>query len=173
MKLRDSLMSEHSKANTIKIINWVGSFEKRLASLFAFFFGNDTLLSQRAAWPLSYVAVANPGITQPYLPRLISNLRKPGLHDAVKRSSLTIFQELEIPVRYHGELMTRCFDYLLSPTEKPAIKALSHSVLQKLSMIYPEIPHEIKTIIRERWDIESKAFQSRARHFLKVVLKES
>ena len=173
MKLRDSLMAEQSKANKTRIINWVGSSEKRLASLFAFFFGNDPLLSQRAAWPLSYVAVSNPAITRPYLPRMVRNLRKQGLHDAVKRSSLTIIQELEIPIRYHGELMTRCFDYLLSPTEKPAIKAFSLSVLQKLSMIYPEIRQEIKTIIRDRWDLESKAFQSRARHFLKVVLKET
>jgi hypothetical protein len=65
--------------------------------------------------------------------------------------------------------MNLCFDYIISPKEKPAVKAFSLTVLQNLSRQYPEIKNELRTIIETQWDNESPAFRSRARKILKEL----
>ena len=91
------------------------------------------------------------------------------LHDAVKRNTLRLLQAISIPQRFHGEIMSLCFDYIASPDESAAIKAFSLTVLQNLSKQYPEIKQELKTIIEDRWEYESAAFKSRAKKILKQL----
>ena len=89
--------------------------------------------------------------------------------DAVKRNTMRLLQYAGIPEKYQGEVMNLCFDYIISPTEKPAVKAFSLTVLENLSKIYPEIKQELKTVIEDRWDYETVAFKSRARKILKKI----
>ncbi|MES1218558.1 MAG: hypothetical protein ABUT20_23845, partial [Bacteroidota bacterium] len=76
---------------------------------------------------------------------------------------------ITIPQRFHGEVMSLCFNYIISPAEPIAVKAFSLTVLQNLSIQYPEIKQELKTIIEDRWDFESTAFKSRAKKILKQL----
>ncbi|MBI5857371.1 MAG: hypothetical protein HZB42_06945 [Sphingobacteriales bacterium] len=130
------------------------------------FLYDEALVVQRAGWPLSYIAIACPQLIQMHFGKLISNLRKPDLHDAVKRNTLRLLQDVSIPEKFHGEIMNVCFDYIISPAEKPAVKAFSLTILQHLSRQYPDIRQELKTIIEDRWDFETAAFKSRARKIL-------
>ncbi|MCY7309163.1 MAG: hypothetical protein LH619_00155 [Chitinophagaceae bacterium] len=43
------------------------------------------------------------------------------------------------------------------------------TVLQNLSKLYPEIKQELKTIIEDRWELETAAFHSRAKKILKEI----
>ena len=65
--------------------------------------------------------------------------------------------------------MTLCFDYLLSLDEEIAVKAFSLTVLNNLSILYPEIKQELKTIIEDRWEFEKAAFHSRAKKILNEI----
>jgi len=76
-------------------------------------------------------------------------------------------QDVEIPEKFHGQVMTLCFDFIQSNETAVAIKAFSLRILKNLSKQYPEIKSEIKTIIEERWEHETAAFKSRAKDFLK------
>jgi hypothetical protein len=167
MRLRETILSEHSKANCERITNWIGSNPHRFDELFDLFLHDEYRVVQRAAWPLSYAVMAHPQLIQKHFGRLVKNLKKPGLHVAVKRNTVRLLQEISIPKKYQGEVMNLCFDYIISPTEKPAVKAFSLTVLQHLSKQYPAIKQELKTIIEDRWDLESKAFKSRAKKILK------
>lgn len=169
MKLRDTILKEHSKANTTKIINWVGGNQKRFDELFELFLNDEYRVVQRAAWPLSYCVIAHPEFIQKKFGQLLRNLKKTGLHDAVKRNTVRLLQDIPIPEKYQGEIMNLCFDYINSPTEKPGIKAFSLTVLENLSNIYPEIRHELRTVIEDRWDYETAAFKSRARKIMKKI----
>ncbi len=124
---------------------------------------------QRAAWPLSYCVIAHPVLINKHFGRLISNMHQPNLHNAVKRNTIRLLQDVVIPEAFRGEVMNICFNYITSPEEAAAVKAFSLRVLQKLSKFYPEILHEIKLVIEERWDYETAAFRSRARKILKDV----
>lgn len=99
------------------------------------------------------------------------NLSKPGLHDAVPRNTMRLLQYVEIPEKFHGQVMDLCFRYISSPAEAVAIKAFSISVLQNLAKRYPGIINEIKLIIEERWDYETIAFKTRAKKLLKEYPK--
>lgn len=168
MNLEEILLNEHSKATCDKVVHWIGNNQHRFDQLFYFFIGNDPLLAQRASWPLGYAAVANPHLIKKHFKELLRNVNKNGAHDAIKRNTIRIFQDIPIPEAFQGDVMNLCFNYLMAPKEKPAIKAFSLTVLQNLSVQYPEILPELRTIIEDRWDIESKAFQSRARKILRL-----
>lgn len=169
MKLRDTLLAAHSKAQCMKIVQWIGNDQQRFNELVKIFLCKDDRLVQRAAWPLSYSVQAHPALIRPHFGKLIRNLRQPGLHDAVKRNTVRIFEDIDAPARFHGELMNTCFRFIESMTEKPAIKAFSLTVLFNLSRQYPDIRPELKAIIEDRWDYETPAFKSRGRKILKAL----
>ena len=167
MNLRKTILAEHSKAQTDKIIQWIGSNQKRFDELFNLFLNDEYRVIQRAAWPLSYCAINHPQLIQKHFYKLIKNLYKPNLHDAVKRNTVRLLQHIPAPQRLHGEIMNICFGYISDPQEKVAVKAFSLSILQNLCRQYPEIRQELKTIIEDRWQYETAAFRSRAKKILK------
>jgi hypothetical protein len=169
MYLRDIILTEHSKSQTIKIVNWVGKSQARFDQLFNLFLKDENRVTQRAAWPLSYCARQHPELIRKHLGKLIKNLQKKGLHDAVKRNSVRILQEISIPARFHGAIMNTCFRFIESPDEAVAIKAYSLTILENLIPLYPDIRNELKLIIEERWNLETAAFRSRARKILKKI----
>jgi hypothetical protein len=169
MNLRETILAEHSKANCNKIVKWVGSSQKRFDELFNLFLNSEYRVNQRAAWPLSYCVIAHPDFISKNFSKLVKNLHKPGIHDAVKRNTVRLIREIDIPKKFHGEIMDICFHYIASNEEPVAIKAFSLSILQNLSKQYPEITQEIKLIIEERWPYETAAFHTRARKFLKTL----
>ena len=169
MNLEQALLQEHSKAQCNLIVDYIGNNPNRFATLMKLFFGDEYRLTQRAAWPMSYCVRNHPQLIKPYFKKLIEKLGKPSEHDAVARNTLRLLQEVEIPVKYHGRLMTICFEFIQSNETAVAIKAFALTILQNLSKQYPEIRTEIKTIIEERWPYETAAFRSRAKNFLKSI----
>ncbi|MBI2730210.1 MAG: hypothetical protein HYX40_05575 [Sphingobacteriales bacterium] len=166
MKLREQLLKEHTKANCLRIVKWVGDDQKRFDELFALFMGDEYRVIQRAAWPVSYCVIDHPKLIIKHFKRLIGNLKKPNLHTAVKRNSIRLLQDIVIPEKYEGDIMNICFNYIAEPTEAVAVKAFSIRVIENLSKKYPEILQELKTIIEDRWDYETPAFKSRAKKIL-------
>jgi hypothetical protein len=169
MKLREQILKEHSKSNCMAIEKWIGSSQSRFDELFALFLNDEYRVVQRAAWPLSNAAIAFPELIQKHFFNLLKNVKKPGIHGAVKRNTVRLLQDIEIPRRFHGQVMDLCFNYISSPDEEVAVKAFSLTVLFNLSKIYPEIKQELKTIIEDRWDYETAAFRARAKKILKEI----
>jgi hypothetical protein len=166
MDLREELLKEHSKAQCNKIVQWVGASDKRFEELFRLFLTDEYRVNQRAAWPVSYCVINNPVFIKNNFVRLVKNLRKPGVHDSVKRNSIRFLKHIDIPEKYHGEIMDICFGYLASPKEPVAIKVFSLIVLGNLSKNYPEIIPEIKVLIEEQMPHQSVGFRGRAHKLL-------
>lgn len=166
MILRDEILKEHSKSQCQKIVQWVGDSQERFDELFDLFLKDEYRVVQRAAWPVSYCVIAHPQLIHKNFGKLLKNLRKPVLHDAVKRNTMRLLQDVEIPKKFQGEIMDICFRYIASPCEAVAIKAFSLTVLDHLSKTYPEIKPEIRLLIEERWDHETAAFKSRAKKIM-------
>lgn len=170
MNLRNTILAQHSKATCTKIVQWIGNNQERFNTLFnLFLYDDDWCVTQKASWPLSYAVQAHPELIKPHFGKLLKNLKKPKLHDAVKRNTVRLLQDISIPEKFQGDLMNTCFDYISSPDEKPAVKAFSLTILHNLSREYPEIKQELKAIIEDRWDYESAAFRSRAKKVLKTL----
>lgn len=167
MDLKEALLEEHSKAQCEKIVRYIGSNKDRFAVLMKIFFKGDYRTTQRAAWPMSVCVQQHPHLIEPYYKPLLDNLKKPGLHDSVLRNTVRLLQYVEIPEKYHGRVMTICFDFIQSNETAVGIKAFSLTILQNLAKLYPEIKPELKTIIEERWEHETAAFRSRGKKILK------
>ena len=167
MNLRETLLAVHSKGQSDKVVKWIGNNQQRFDELFKLFISDDYLVVTRAAWPLSYAVQAHPDLIGKHFSKFVRNLQRSNLHDAVKRNSMRILQDISIPKRFHGDIMNTCFDYISDPSEKPAIKAFSLTVLHNLAQQYPDIRNELKLVIETQWENESAAFRSRAKKILK------
>jgi hypothetical protein len=166
MDLRKMLVKEHSKAQCDRIVNYVGDDKDRFAELMRLFLSGEYRITQRAAWPLSYCVRRYPALINPYFKLLLDNLAKKGLHGAVIRNTVRLLQDVEIPKKYQGRVMSTCFDFIQSPETAIAVKAFSLTVLQHLSRDFPDILSELKLIIEEQWDQAPPAFRSRAKKVL-------
>ena len=169
MNLREEILREHSKNQCNYIVNYVGSSQNKFDDLFSLFLSDDKLVSQRASWPMSYCVEAHPSLLKKHLARLFKNLEKENLHPAITRNSLRALQFIDIPEEYQGVLMNCCFDYATSPTEAIAVKALSLTLLRKLSNIYPEILPELQLIIEDDPEHQTAAFKSCARSIMRTI----
>jgi hypothetical protein len=169
MDLRKTILKEHSKSNCDRIVKWIGNSQRRFDELIFLFLNDEYRVVQRAAWPLSYAAMKYPGLMKNNFGKLIRNLRKPGLPVAVKRNTVRLLQYIPIPKRFHGELMSQCFEYLTSENETVAVKVFSMTILANLSKVYPEIKPELKLILEEHWDQKTAGFKSRAKKILKTL----
>jgi hypothetical protein len=169
MDIRKALLKEHSKAQCKNIVDYIGNDTTRFAELMKAFFADEYRVTQRAAWPLSYCVQDHPELITPYFARLIEMIKKPGVHNAVVRNIVRLLQEVPIPKKFHGKVMTSCFDLLSAEDAPIAVRAFSLTVLHKLSGQYPEIIPELRLIIKERFDRETPAFKSRARKILQQI----
>lgn len=172
MKLREAILEEHTKVNTIRITQWVGSNPERIAELMQLFMQDEYRVVQRAAWIVRYVSEAQPDLMQPYIPQMVARLKDPTVHIAVKRNVLRILEEAELPEPIHSDLLNICFDAIADPAEAIAVRAVALTVLTRLAVLYPEIKNEIHLIIE---DVMSQAppaaFRARARKAIQVMAK--
>jgi hypothetical protein len=166
MKLREEILKEHSKAQCVRIVKWIGKDPAKFESLMQLFLHDEYRVVQRAGWPLSYSVRAHPELIEKYFAEILENVKQPNIHNAVKRNTMRLLQDVKIPEAYHGVVMNICFDFISSPTEAVAVKAFSFRVLENLSKIYPEILPEIRLVIEERWDHETAAFRTRAKKLM-------
>jgi hypothetical protein len=169
MDLLRSIEKEHSKTQCEKIIKYVGGDKERFAELMQVFLNGEYRVSQRAAWPLSICVEKNPELITPWFKQVLPLLKKPGVHIAVVRNVVRLLQHVQIPKRFHGQVMNDCFEFIADNDTPPAIKAFSLTILENLSVSYPDIKPELKLIIEERWPYETAAFHSRARKVLKKL----
>jgi hypothetical protein len=170
MNLKETILKEHSREQCDKIVKWIGNNEKRFNELFDLFLNSEYRVTQRAAWPLSYCTIAHPALMKGNFAKLLNNLEKPGLHNAIKRNTVRLLESVVFPLKYEGRVMEICFRYLQSPDEAVAVKAFSIGILSKLAKKYPEIIPEIKLIIEEQLPHQSAAFKSRAKSFMKTFI---
>jgi hypothetical protein len=170
MDLLQLLRSEHSKKQTDRIVRYIGDDPVRFGVLIDLFFKGEYRITQRAAWPLSYCVRAHPTLIGPYFKRLLDNLARKDIHVAVIRNTVRLLQDVDIPKKYHGRVMSTCFEFIQSPETPIAVKAFSLSILANLSSLYPDILGELKLIIEEQWEQATPAFRSRAKRILRSTV---
>lgn len=168
MNLREEVLKEHSKKQTVRLAKWVGEDKKRFAELMNLFLHDEYRVVQRSAWIVKYVADAHPDWIKPWLKRMLEYCRQP-VHDAVKRNVIRILQDMELPKNLRGIAATICFDFLSSPKEPVAVKAFSMTVLANLSEHEPDLKQELIMVIREQMEWEKPAFRSRGKKILKQL----
>lgn len=171
LNLRETILEEHSRSQANKIIRWVGNDKKRFAELVHLFTADEYRVVQRAGWPLSDIVIAHPELIKPYLGKFVKLLSKKGMHDAVIRNVLRIMQFIELPAKYHGEVVNACFEFLLKHEYPIAYKALAMTVLLNITKHEPELKRELKIVIEEMMKEGSPAIRARGKNVLKELAR--
>jgi hypothetical protein len=171
MDLREALLKEHSKKQTLKISAYIGTDKKLFAALIKLFLANEHPVTARSAWVLSHCATSHPQLILPYLKVMIDNLYTLNLHDAVKRNTYRILQSVTVPEALTGKLATCCFDVLNNKKEAVAIKVFAMTVLLHIVKSNPELKRELQLIIQEQMPYSSAGFKSRGQKVLNELNK--
>lgn len=169
MNLEKQLLLEHSKRNTIYIASFIEANPEKFQNLMDLFFSGSYRTVQRSAWVMSECVGKNPGLIKSYWRKLIKNLEKKDLHNAVKRNTLKILEGMEIPPKHHGKLISICFDFLCDKKEPVAVKVFAMSILFTLTKQEPDLQKELRIIIEDQMPFGSPGFKSRGTKILKKL----
>ena len=169
MNFREKLEQEHSKTTTTAIVDEISNSPKKLVELMQCFIKGSDLLSQRAAWPMSYVFQKHPELLNNYYVVLIELLNQSNKHNAINRNIMRALQFAEIPEKYQGEILDVSFKLLNSSSEAVAVKAFSMTVIYNLSKKYPDIIPELRASIEGLMTNASPGIKSRGNKILKAI----
>ena len=169
MDIRKQLLSDHSKSNTDEIVFYIMENPERSVELMDIFFNEGNLLKQRAAWVVGDLGRVEPELIKPYQLQMMTHLKSPGLHDAVKRNTLRYLSEIDLDEDLWGEAYEIAFRSLSTNSEKVAIKVfamtLAHNVVRKV----PELKDELRYLIEEQMPFGSTGFKIRGAKILRSL----
>lgn len=168
MDLKTALLKEYSKAQKDRLVNYIGDDQTLFDELMVLFFSRSYRVSQRAAWVMSYCVDSYPQLIQPHFDELVINLRTTEL-DAVKRNTVRILQNLEVPDRLIGDVADICFKFLASNQEAIAVKAFSMTVLYNIVQKIPELQNELRLLIEDQMPYASPGIKSRGKKILQKL----
>jgi hypothetical protein len=166
MNIREELLAKHSKAQTMRVVRYVGSDADRFAELMRAFFGGPYRVTQRAAWPMNYCVQRHPQLIGPYLNKLLKFAEKDDVHDAVRRNAMRLLQYVEIPVRLKGRAYSLCLDLIGDLNQPVAVKVFAITTARKIAESEPSLMNELALIVKEHLPHNSIAFAKRAREVI-------
>ena len=170
MNIKEALLEEHTKANTLRITEFIGSDPEKFEELMNLILNDEYRVVQRGSWVVRHCHDKEPSLILPYLEEVISKLRNPS-HDAYKRNMLVILSEVDVPDKFIGELADICFDSLENRSEAVAIRAHAISNLYNICFKEPDLANELRLLLEEFMPHESAGFKSKAKKTINNLRK--
>ena len=165
--IRELLLAEHSKKQTLYIVKYIGKNKERIDELIKLFLSNETLIDARAAWVIHKIEEQHNGILRPYYSQLIQNLTISTIHDASKRNILRVLSKIEnLNEDDTGLLIDLSFGFLIDNKEPIAVQVFAMECIYIHGKKYPEILLELKEIILAKIEFGSAGFKSRGKRIL-------
>lgn len=168
MNYVSQLLQEHSRVNINRIAKAIGNDPEEFKKIIDIIYHAEPPLPQRAAWLLAAVNDNHPELLEPYLSKFINDIQKFEV-DAIRRNMSVVLASHQIPKKLQGKLINVCFDLILSPTEKVAMKVHGMQCIANLAKEYPELIPELKSAIEDQLPKTTAAFHARARMILKKL----
>jgi len=172
MNIKEQLIVEHSKANSLKIVKYIGDDAGKFEELFALFIKNEPIISQRAAFVLDHSCVQNPQLIAPHLSDLIDNMIIPNQHNSIIRSSVRVLQEYKIPEELQGKAIEYCYLLLRDYKQPIAIRAFSISVIYNITNDFPKLKPELLLTIQDLLNDESPGLKNRSNKVYNKLKRE-
>jgi hypothetical protein len=167
MDIREALLAEHSKRQTMKVVRYVGDDPKRFSELMALFIAGPYRVTQRAAWPISYCIEQHNDLVKPYLGRLVSILEASEVDDSIRRNVARLLQFVDIPPRFRGRVFDACCNLVDDPSRPVAVRVFSMTVAAKAAIGHLDLERELALVINKYVKTGSAGFRARARKVLR------
>ncbi len=166
MGIQSLLAATHSKANTLRIIAYIGYDSDLFEELLVIFLGDDEELARRAAWVFSELAPRFPEKCYEHWAALLTLVSRKDAHDAIKRGFFRALQDLETPEAFLGNTVQLCFEQLLNRQAAIAIRVFAMTSLVNMAQGLPELKPEIRLLLEDELPFGSAGFISRAKREL-------
>ena len=164
MDIREALVAEHSKRQTLEIVRYVGNDPARFKELIGIFLSDDYRAVQRASWAVNYCVEAHPQLVTPYFARLLAVLENDQVHPAAHRNIFRMFQFVDIPPRHRGRLYEICTKFLNDLNQPVAVRAFALTVAANIAAGEESLLNELKLIVGKSVPHSTIALCARARH---------
>lgn len=169
--IQEMLLAEHSRRQCDAIIQFVGNNPRRFRALLDCMCGENAVLSQRAAWPMSDIGIRHPKLVYEHIQSFLDEWIKPNRHPGIRRNITRIFEHIEIPESAAGTVLHHSFSMLEDPQEAIAVKAGCITILQKFTGPYPEIIPEFTFLLNNLKS--TPALKARQKRAFKALKKKS
>ena len=166
MQLRKLILQEHSKKQTMKIVNFIGTNQKRFDELIKLCLGDDIIFAQRASWVYRYCVESGPKLKEKQIRRILKQIGKVS-HSAVRRNFIKSLEFISIPKSLEASVVSLCFELINSRDEFVAIKVYAMNYLFSCCIKYPDLKTELKSSIGSQMEFERPAFLSASKKILK------
>lgn len=168
MNLHDLLAATHLKKEEIGRI--IGEDPRAFHQLYELSYSGEMPFCWRATWIMDHLAELYPGLAENYIEKIWKEVFRD--HPVgVTRSSIRLLTRYDIPEAYEGRAADCCMEWLEKESVPPALKVYGMEILLKLARLYPDLKHEIMTIIEEQAPKNSAGFKARAVHILRAMKK--
>jgi hypothetical protein len=149
MDIREALLAEHSKRQTMKIVRYIGGDPVRFRELMSLFLGDTYRVTQRAAWAVNYCAEQHHELVRPYFGKLVVVLERGDAHVAVLRNVARMLQFVDIPGRYHSRVYDACLGLVDDPLQPVAVRCFSMNVAARIAEGKPALINELRLVIEK------------------------
>jgi hypothetical protein len=166
MDIRETLAIEHSKANSLKIADYIGDDAEKFSNLMKIFFNEEYRISQRAAYVFMISVDRFPDLIKPYLKKLVAQLTRKEVHDSIRRNVVRAFQFIEIPNKLKGIVFSHCVDLIEDLGEPIAIRAFALTVATRIAENEPELINELCLTVEKYMPNPTPALRVRIRKLL-------
>lgn len=170
MSLLQDFLKDISKADVNRICALIGDDEDLFKEMFTTVIDNhDLIVTKRGLWVLRTISDSKPYLFNPYFENLLDLVRTYPLEDSVLRNVIGIWQVVDIPEKYEGEVYDLCLGFLQNDSAIAA-KAFSLDVCYRIAIKYPELKPELKALAEDmllKYQDSSPAIISRARRLIK------
>jgi hypothetical protein len=168
MDIREALLAEHSKPQTMKIVRYIDGNPVKFAELMNLFLGDTYRLSQRAAWAVNYCAEHHHELVKPYFNKLVEQLERDDVHVAVRRNVARMLQFVEIPKRLRGRVFDACYNLVNDADQPVAVRVFAMTVAARIAQNEPELLNELRLIVEKHAPHTTIGFRVRAKRVLSV-----
>lgn len=166
--LIEQISAPVSKVNTLLIANHIIYSPAQLPTLYHIIWHSKMQIQWRASWVLEQIFLTNPNLVNPYLEDMISQFETIK-SDGVKRHISKILSLSQITDKVNGHFINTCFDWLISELIPVAVKVHCMQILFNITKEYPDLKHELKTVLETQIPNNSIGFKSRAKKIIKTL----
>lgn len=171
-KIKDQLLTELSKANTLLIVNYIGNDTEKLEELWNLTINEPSPIPERASWALNHYLEKYPLFVDFIYHKIMPHIEK-FKNEPVQRNLFRILAMLETYKEEHiPALLDLAFEYMLAPAKAVAVKVHCMQVLYNISQVEIDIKQELIYAIEEEMPKNSIGFKSRGSRIIKKLQRE-
>lgn len=145
--IKDTLLEGQAKSSVNKLIKHIRDDKEIFKELMEFVFGKDERLSRYASWVMTHCCETQLQLIKPYFKKLVDDLKNEKLHHANKRNYFRVFQEVDIPEKFQGELYDLGIKFALSANETIAVRVFALTTSYNIAKKHRELLNELIPLV--------------------------